>query len=351
MRLAALALLILLAVTACDSRPPAVAPAESPWVRTAAVAAAAGAGFGASGIVRARVESPLSFQVSGRIAARLVDAGQAVRAGQLLLRLDERDLEQAVQAANAELAAAEAALATAESDLARNRELQQQGFISAQAVDRAELQRREAQARREAAAARLTQANNGRAYALLNSPAAGVLVEVSGEPGQVVAPGQPVAVLAQGAQREIEVFFPEQVPPPARGEALLADGRALALALREVAAAVEPQGRTRRARYTVTEGAEALVLGSVVRTRFALAAPVSITAAVFAVPIGALDERGDGARLWRVREGQVAAVPVQVLAVDGERAQVAGPLAEGDRVVALGTHLLRNGMAVRELPR
>lgn len=351
MRLPAAVVVILLGVAACDSRSPPPSPAESPWVRTAAVTGAAGTGFGASGIVRARIESPLSFQVSGRIAARLVDAGQAVRAGQPLLRLDERDLEQAVQAASAALAAAEAALATAESDLARNRELQRQGFISAQAVDRAELQRREAQSRREAAAARLTQAKNARAYALLSSPAAGVLVDVTGEPGQVVAPGQPVAVLAQGTQREIEVFFPEQVPPPARGEALLADGRALALALREVAAAVDPQGRTRRARYTVTEGAEALVLGSVVRTRFALAAPPTGAVPVFTVPIGALDERGGGARLWRVREGQVAAVPVQVLAVDSEHVQVAGPLVEGDRVVALGTHLLRDGMAVRELPR
>jgi RND family efflux transporter MFP subunit len=348
MRAAALAAFLLLAVAACDPRPPAGAAAEPPWVRTAAVSAAGGGGFAASGTVRARIESPLSFQVSGRIAARLADAGQTVRAGQPLMRLDERDLEQAVQAAGAELAAAEAALATAESDLARNRELAQQAFISAQAVDRAELQRREAKGRRDAAAARLAQARNARGYAVLASPAAGVLLEVTGEPGQVVSPGQPVAVLAQGAQREIEVFFPEQVPPPPRGEALLADGRALPLALREVAAAVEPQGRTRRARYSVAADAPALVLGTVVRTRFALAAAPM---AVFTVPIGALDERGDGARLWRLREGRLAAVPVQVLAVDGERAQVSGPLAAGERVVALGTHLLRDGMAVRELPR
>lgn len=340
--------LMMLTVAGCEPRQPGGATAEPPWVRTAAVSAATGAGVAASGTVRARIESPLSFQVSGRIAARLVDAGQAVRAGQPLMRLDERDLALAVQAAEAELAAAEAALATAEADLARNRELAQQAFISAQAVERVQLQRREALARRDAAAARLTQARNARGYALLTSPAAGVVLDVSGEPGQVVSPGQPVAVLAQGAEREIEVFFPQEVPPPARGEAVLADGRAAALALREVAAAVEPQGRTRRARYRVVGESPALVLGTVVRTRFA---PAAAPTAVFTVPIGSLDERGVGARLWRVREGRLAAVPVQVLAIDGERAQVAGPLAAGERIVALGTHLLRDGMAVRELPQ
>ena len=308
-------------------------------------------GYGVSGTVRAQTESPLSFQVPGRIVARLVDANQSVTAGQPLMRLDERDLEQAEQVASAELAAAQAALATVEADVARNRELEQRNFISAQALERTVLQQREAQSRRDAAAARLAQARNARGYAVLNSPAAGVLLEVTGEPGQVVAAGQPVAVLAQDTAREIEVFLPEQLPPPAQGQALLADGRSLPLRLREVAGAVEPQARTRRARYTVTEGAAELVLGAVVRTRFEGMGQVSGVAAVVSVPIGALDERGQGPHVWRVHEGRLTPTPVQVLAVDDREAQVSGELAAGERVVALGTQLLREDMTVRELAR
>jgi RND family efflux transporter MFP subunit len=311
--------------------------------------------FGLSGTVRAEVEAPLGFQVPGRIAARLVAAGHVVRAGQPLMRLDERDLLQAEQAAAADLAAAEAALATARADLERSRALQQQGFVSAQAVDRAELLLREAVARRDASAARRAQARNALGYAQLTSPAAGVLLDVTGEPGQVVAAGQPVAVLAQGAAREIELFLPETLPPPARGEALLPDGRALPLMLREVAGNVEPVGRTRRARYTVTEGAAALVPGAVVRTRFVAAAQArqdsEPTVTALQVPIGALDERGAGARVWRVADGRVAPVDVKVIGMDGERARISTALPAGTRVVALGTHLLREGMAVRELPR
>lgn len=351
MRIVVLSTLLLLALSGCDSPPAADGARQPPWVRTAEVRPSTAGGYEVSGTVRARTESPLSFQVSGRIVARLVDANQRVVAGQPLLRLDPRDLQQAVTSASAELAAAEEALATAEADLARARELRQRNFISAQGLERTELQRREAQSRRDAAAARLEEARNALDYAVLASPAGGVLLEVTGEPGQVVAAGQPVAVLAQGAAREIEVYLPQGMPPPTQGQAVLDDGRSLPLRLREVAGAVEPQARTRRARYTVTEGAADLVLGAVVRTRFEAMGSAAGETAVFSVPIGALDERGKGARVWRVREGRLIPTPVRVLAVYDRDAQVSGELAAGERVVALGTQLLREDMTVRELPR
>lgn len=337
-------------LAACQPEPDAQAVSAPPLVRVAEVVASGIGAQGLSGTVRARVEAPLAFQVGGRITHRSADAGQTVRAGQTLMRLDPSDLDQAVQAAQAEHAAALAALATAEADLARTRRLAAQGFVSEQAVERAELQRREVLTRRDAAAAQLSQTRNARGYAVLAAPAPGVLIEVSAEPGQVVAAGQSLAVLAHGA-REIEVFFPDSMPPPAAGQVLTPDGRTLDLALREVAGAVEPVGRTRRARYTVNAGGEALVLGSVVSARFNLTAAVTPDDSAFAIPVAALDERGRGARVWRVRDGRVEPVSVQVLMLDETRAQVRGPLAPNDRIVALGTHLLQPGMAVRELAR
>lgn len=334
---------------ACSPREQLAADVPVPYVRVAQPTPVQGLALGASGTVRARIEAPLAFQVGGRVVARRVDAGQSVRAGQTLMSLDPRDLDQAVQAAQAEQAAAAATLATAEADLKRERQLAAEGFVSPQAVDRTELQRREAQSRLDNAAARLLQARHAREYAELKAPADGVLIDVTGEPGQVVAPGQTVATLARGT-REIEVFLPDGVAAPARGTALGADGRALPLALREVAGAVDPLGRTRRARYTVGADGERLVLGSVVTTRFDLGpAPAGAdVAAVFALPVGALDERGQQAQVWRVRDGRTQAVPVRVIMLDDRTVRVAGALKPDDRVVALGTHLLREGMTVRE---
>lgn len=316
-----------------------------PFVKTVGVTPGSLSTLGLSGIVRARIESPLSFQVGGRIATRSVDAGHFVKAGQILFELDKRDLEQGVRAAEADLAAANAALATAGSDLARNRQLLEKDFISTQALERVELTRREAQTRRDVAIARLTQARNTLGYGHLRAPASGMLIDVTGEAGQVVAPGQPVALLAQTDDREVEVYFPEGTTPPETGEAVLADG-SLALKLRETAGAVDRQGRTLRARYTVMGRSDQVLLGSVIRTRFQSGAGAKSDVSV---PLASINERGNGPRVWRVKDGQVTSVPVAVLAIDGETARIRGPLSEGERVVALGTHLLTENMKVRSL--
>jgi RND family efflux transporter MFP subunit len=318
-----------------------------PYVLSQAVVQDGISRLGLSGTVRARVEASLAFQVSGRILARHVDAGQPVAPGQVLFELDPRDLDEAVRAAQAELAAAESALATADADLARARELNAKQFISAQTLERAELVRREARTRLEAAASQLAQARNARGYARLTAPAAGVLIDVAGEPGQVIGVGTPVAFLARAGEREVEVQFPEHVAPLASGWLLLADGAA-DVKLREAAGAVDSLARTRRARYTIPPDVAArLVLGSVVRMDFSVAG----RDAAFTVPIGALDERGRGPQVWVVEEGKVQHVDVTVIALDGEYARIRAPLAAGTRVVAVGTHLLREGMAVRERTR
>ncbi|WP_201739265.1 efflux RND transporter periplasmic adaptor subunit [Tepidimonas charontis] len=324
-------------------------------VRAAAVQPVGPSVLGLSGTVRARIEAPLAFQVGGRISARWADAGQNVAAGALLFKLDPADVEQAVRAAEADAAAAETAWRTAQAELARVRTLHAREFVSAQALERAELTLREAQSRRDAAQARLSQARNTRGYTELRAPAAGVLVDVTGQPGQVVAAGQPVAVLAQHGTREVEVYMPDGVTPPAQGEAVLADGQTRALRLREAAPMVEPVGRTRRVRYSVDALPESVALGSIVTTRFPLrpsAAAAAVPAAaesLWRVPLGALDERGQGARVWRLHGEQAQPVPVRIVAVDERMATVAGALQASDRVVALGTHLLHEGMKVREL--
>ena len=323
---------------------------SAPYVRVVQPRAVAGRVVEFSGTIRARVEAPLAFQVGGRIVSRAVDAGQMVRAGQVLLSLDTHDLALALESAEAEQAAATSALANAEAELRRVMQLQKQNFISEQAVERAALQRREAQSGRDAASARQAQARNALGYAALKAPADGILIEVTGEPGQVVTAGQTVAQLAQGA-REVEVFFPEAVTPPATGQLSLPGGATELLRLREVSGALDPLGRTRRARYTVADGGDSLALGSVVNARFDLdsdaAADVGAVAPVFSLPLGALDERGRQPQVWRVHNGQVVPVPVHVLAMDDRQARVQGQLSLEDRVVALGTHLLRDGLAVR----
>lgn len=338
-------------VSGCSrSSPDAVAVTPAPWVRTVAIDSAAAPPLVLSGTVRARQEAPLAFQLGGRIVSRHVEAGQSVRAGQLLFALDPRDVATQEQAAAAQLAGAEAALANAQRDRERQQALVAQGFVSAQSLDRLELALRHAQSQRDAAQASASQTRNLRTYTEVRAPRDGVVVEVMAEAGQVVHAGQPLATLAQSGEREVEVFLPQPYPAPAGGVAQVLSGEPVAVTLREMAGAADPQSRTWRARYRLPDSAppERWALGAVVRVT--LDRPdAAIPATAQRVPLAALDERADGARLWRVVNGQAEPVPVTVLALGSTHAHIQSPLAAGDRIVALGTHRLTPGMAVREL--
>lgn len=342
------------ALAGCEHSGEAVAE-PPPWVLSVALEPVSGTAVIVSGTVRARFETLLSFEVGGRIAARLAGAGDKVVAGQLLYRLEPGHFEQAVRAAEADLAAAQAARTLHSADLARAETLFGQGTISRQALQREQMAGQQARAQEQAAAARLQQARNALGYTRISARQEGVLIEVTGEPGQVVAAGEPVGRLGSGAVREVEVFLPERLRPPASGLLQLDDHKAFKLTLREAAGAADAASRTWRARYQLPKDAPQLPLGTVVRARFDVPqsengqeAEHGDTTTVYNVPLSAIDERGEGPRIWRVTGDGVQSVPVRVLALEGDTARVQAPLPPEARIVAVGGHLLRPGMAVRE---
>ncbi len=298
-----------------------------------------------SGTVRARTEVPIAFEVPGRIRQRLVDAGQTVTLGQVLFTLDARELEQQLASAQASLDAAQAEQQVARADLERHRHLIGQRSISQQVFERVQLQERAAVARVQVAQAQLQQARITLEHAVLRAKSPGVLLDVSGEPGQVVGAGQPLATLADARQLEVELHLPDGFTPPQQGTILLDEGQTLPLRLREVAGTADAVSRTWRVRYQVENAAANLKLGSLVRVGLAQAAQGRT---LFSVPVGALDERGSGPQVWQVVDGRVQPVAVEVVALQYDTARIAADLAPGTHLVALGTHLLVPGMAVRE---
>lgn len=317
-----------------------------PWVRTLSVTDASPAFMKLSGTIKGRYETPLAFQVSGRILNRHVDTGQRVEYGQLLFQLDPRDLLASVRVAEADMKTTEAGLAIARSELQRQQQLVKSQFVSRQTLERYELNLREAIGRHQAANAVLEQARNAVGYAELRAEKAGILDAVIAEPGQVVTIGQALAILIDDSSLEVEVYLADGVDAPVSGSVLIA-GKSLAIVLREVAASADPESRSWRARYRIKQSSNDLTLGSVVQVR--LDQPIhDIT---FSVPLAALDERSQGSQVWQVIEGQVQPVPVEVLELGREYARIRAPLVNGDRIVALGTHLLTPNLQVREQAR
>lgn len=305
-----------------------------------------------SGTIRAQIETPLAFQINGRIAQRLINAGQTVQKGQVLFELDRRDLNQFAQAAAAEVAAAQSAFNIAQSDSQRNRQLLNEKFISRQGYDRVLLQEREAKTRLDAALSRQQQAINAQDYGQLTSPVDGIVTEVTGETGQVVAAGQAIGTLAHSGQIEVEVFLPEGTVAPKEGMVQYGQQQARA-SLREVAGSADPVSRTLRARYQLDAAGQDWPLGVVAKVNLntqALANQSTPSAQhILIVPIGALDERGQGPQVWHIVDGKAQPEAVKIVNLNTETATIQTSLNPGERVIAMGTHLLNAGMPVREI--
>lgn len=109
---------------------------DIPLVRTATInAAGAAQNYTYSGEVRGRYESQLAFQVGGKIIKRYVELGSTVKAGDVLMQIDPRDVQQTVNSALAQVYAAESQLKLAESNLNRYRQLYAQNAISRAQLD------------------------------------------------------------------------------------------------------------------------------------------------------------------------------------------------------------------------
>ena len=338
----------LLILSGCQqsSEPPPEARAPIPWVKTVELKDAGPTTHRFSGTLRGRHEVPQAFQIAGRIQHRYIDAGQRVEKGDLLFKLDTRDLVATAEGAAADLKRAEAALAITTNELQRQQQLVGRQFVSEQTLQRLELAEREARSQVQTASARNQQAQNALGYAELKAAHAGVVTEVIVEPGQVVGVGQTLAVLAEDQSLEVEVFLPEGSSPPRRGYVPLPNGEQLAVSLREIAGAADPASRSWRARYSL-EGPypSSLTLGSVVSVQLAQ----KQNAPSHRVPLGALDERGQTPQVWLVSDGTVKPLAVEVIDLGEEYAQIKADINAGTSIVALGTHLLTPGMAVREL--
>ncbi|MGQ8707069.1 efflux RND transporter periplasmic adaptor subunit [Serratia sp. TSA_198.1] len=323
---------------------------QPPLVRAATVKSAVDASRAFTGVVVARVQSDLGFRVQGKILERLVDTGQSVKRGQPLMRLDPVDLGLQAQAQQQAVAAARARARQATDDEARYRGLVASGAISASAYDQIKAAADTAKAELSAAQAQADVARNATGYAVLLADADGVVVDTLAEPGQVVSAGQPVVRLARAGQREAIVHLPETLRPAIGSEALATlygkDTAAVPAKLRLLSDAADPLTRTFEARYVLEGALASAPLGATVTLAIAEG---KLAGQVLQVPIAALYDPGKGPGVWGI-SGQPAKVswrPVQVVGLGDDAARVIGSLKPGERVVALGAHLLRDGEAVR----
>jgi RND family efflux transporter MFP subunit len=303
------------------------------------------------GVVAAEVQSVLAFQTTGRIATRTVEAGDRVSAGDTLATLDQITLAEDVAAAQAALEAATGQAELAAQSLRRVEELQRRGAASMARYESALAERDSAVAAEAAATADLARARDAERYGTLTAPADGVVISVSAEPGTIVTPGTPIMTLAAEDRLEVIVDVSSDVLAILPKDAQFAIhpriliGAAATGHLRLIEPVVDSSTRSHRLRLTLQGVAPTIRIGSLVTATLDTPDQPVVT-----VPRIALRETPEGPMVWRVtapdRRAQSVAVTLGV-ALEA-RVIVTGGLNPGDEILVRGVNSVTEGQVLGE---
>ena len=304
----------------------------------------------AVGEVKPRYESDLSFRVAGKLLARLVDVGAAVKQGDTLATLDTQDYQNRLRSAEADVSSAEAALVEAQGSEDRLARLLKNGFTPKASYDTALRNLRAAEARLAAARANLDLTRDQLNYTELKAEFDGVITAVGAEAGQNVTPGQLVVRLARPGDKDAVFSIAETaigdraehgavLTWPLSNPNLLVEGM-----VREISPVADPITRTYTVKVTLKDPPPQVRFGMSIGGRWK-ANPLPVVA----LPLSALFEKSGAPAIWVVDQttGSVALKPVTVARYEADTVIIADGVASGDIVVTAGINMLRENQKVR----
>lgn len=317
----------------------------------------------AVGTLKARETSPLSPKVAGTVSRVLVDIGERVKAGEVVIRLDRTNYGLGVKQAQAVHAAAEAAVSQADAqfeqagkefhratELLEEKVIPQSRFEAAEAAFKSAREAvSHAKAQRDRAKAALETALEHLKDTEIRSPIRGAVVERTVEIGQAVAPGVQLLRIIDQSYLKADIDLPE-------GDIgrLAPDDTAMIMVdaypkeefpgkVVSINPMVNRQTRTFRVRIQVPNPQGKLMDGMFARVRLSVGRHCAL-----AVPRDALSRLpGSGTYYVFFVEGNKAVKrTVEIGAVNDQWAEVMKGLVEGDKVVTSGSGRLRSGMDV-----
>lgn len=262
----------------------------------------------------------LSTRLPATITSMLVKAGDAVTNGQVLATLDDRDIRE-------QLAGAEAQCRQAEVEHNRTLQLFEKGATTDQA-------KVGAQTAFDAARARVQQMRVMLSYATITSPADGIVTDRRFETGDLVAPGQIVAVVYDPRQMRFEVQVPVRLLPRFtlnQQVMVVLDGIAHPVKgiVREIVSEVDPLSRTRKVKITLEQGPLPVLPGTYGRITIEGDAHEAVW-----VPATAMYRVGQQEFVQVVSEGRVVRRIVRTGNMQGEQVEVLSGLDDGEVILA-----------------
>ena len=305
-----------------------------------------------TGQIQAEKEVALAFRIGGRIIERSADAGDSVKADQVVAKLDPQNELNALRSARATLSAAKARLEQDSNHFDRQETLLQQGWTTRANFDQAQQALRTAQATVDDAKAQVEIAEDRVGYTQLKAGLNGTVTRRAAESGEVVQAGQTVFIVARETGWDAVFDVPAQVLRTGWGDAdviiALTDDPAVTAKgrVRQVDPQADPVTRTFRVRVTVNDPPPAMRLGATVSGRVEVDHGHGIS-----LPASALTSRDKTPAVWVVDPDSLTVVlkPVEVLRFDPGTVVLSGGLDGGEIVVTAGVQALHPGQKVRPL--
>lgn len=363
-------------LAACSRKAPPEAPPR-PVVAVAAKLTAQTPMASLPAQIEARYSTPLSFRVAGKIVDRSVRLGDAVKAGQIVARLDPADLSKNAASARAQLDAAQHQLDYATQTVTRDRAQAKENLIAPAQLEQSENAYASALAQRNQASQQAALAGDQLSYGNLKADRDGVITAEQADTGQNVSAGQAVYQLAWTGDVDVITDVPEVALSALRaGQTATVSlsavpGKTWQARVREVSPAADPMSRTYRAKLSLLSPGPDVKLGMTANVAFAqpLASPATATtgapaaasgaaasttvadAQPITLPSTALFHDGNQPAVWVVKQDDTLVLRRVKVARYGERTvTVAGGIQPGERIVWQGVHTVTAGEKVRVIP-
>ncbi len=256
--------------------------------------------YPAEAVVEAVKQATLAAQAPGRVVEVRADAGDAVKQGQLLMRIDAREAAESY-------AASQATLGNAKAHFERTKSLYEQKFISKAALDKAEADYRAARANSGAAGAAAS-------HASIVSPLTGFVAQRHAERGEMATPGSPLITVYDPKGLRVISSIPQYKLAEVRASLRAkiefpGSGKWIDAVKVEVLPAADPRTHTVQARaYLPTnlpDGLGGTNMG-VIPGMFARAHFVTGTAKKLLVPAAAVLRRGEVTAVYVIDEKNAA---------------------------------------------
>ena len=303
-----------------------------------------------SGSLRAERESAVRAEVGGSVLQVMAEQGQAVSRGQVLARLDDAALRDALLSAQSGVRSAGNAAQVAGREVERTSRLTQAGAIAQRDLDNARNAQVAAQAQLADARARLSQAQEQQAKTVIRSPISGVVSARPVNAGDVVAPGAALFTVVDPRSMQLEAAVPAanlaqlRVGAPVTFTVSGYPGRTFTGRVQRINPAADPATGQVPVFVSIPNADGTLVAGLFAEGRVA-----AVERQALLVPAAAVSQQGGSPSVLRMRAGRVERVPVRLGETDSEteRVEVVAGLAAGDTVLTGAAVATTPGTRVR----